>query len=97
MYNMLILVQYKFFFCSKNVQCTKETSDLSLIYGEAYLYEDLLGRKFRISPDSFFYINVEATKVLCEEVMKIAEFNQSVTLLDICCGVGKKILFNVCH
>lgn len=62
---------------------------MCLIHGTPYIYEKLLDREFRISPDSFFQINVKAAEVLHEEIFKLAEFSNMTTLLDLCCGVGK--------
>lgn len=62
---------------------------MCLIHGTPYIYEKLLDREFRISPDSFFQINVKAAEVLYEEIFKLAEFSNLTTLLDLYCGVGK--------
>lgn len=69
-----------------------QNSTTTLIHGVPYLYEKLLGFKFRISPDAFFQINVAAAEVLYEEVFKLAKLNRKTTLLDLCCGVGKFLI-----
>lgn len=58
------------------------------ILGEKYIYETLLNRSFRISPQAFFQVNTNATEVLYNSIAELAGLNENVTLLDICCGTG---------
>ncbi|KAL0272185.1 UNVERIFIED_CONTAM: hypothetical protein PYX00_005262 [Menopon gallinae] len=58
------------------------------IMGEKCIYEKLLNRNFRISPQAFFQINTSATEVLYNSIAELAGLNENVTLLDICCGTG---------
>lgn len=81
MFNVLIF--------SEHVKSTEKNSKLTLIHGEPYIYEDFLHSKFRISPLSFFQINVKAAEVLHEELLQLAEFKNTNTLLDLCCGIGE--------
>lgn len=47
--------------------------DYDIIKGSGYIYEDLLGVKFRISPFSFFQVNTQQANRLIEQVIKYAE------------------------
>lgn len=74
---------------SKSFRCTNEQSPFKLLYGEPYLFENLLDLQFRISPDAFFQINVEGAEVLYTEIVRLAKLKPFTTLLDLCCGTGK--------
>lgn len=80
---------YSSFYYSKHVRADASNSDVSLIHGKPFLYENLLDCKFRISPDSFFQINVKAAEILNQEVLNLAKLTDRTTLLDLGCGVGK--------
>lgn len=58
------------------------------VAGDKWIYEELLGLKFRISPHSFFQINTPAAEVLYSTVGEWAQLNQDSTVLDVCCGTG---------
>ncbi|CAH0390432.1 unnamed protein product [Bemisia tabaci] len=72
----------------KSFRCTNEQSPFKLLYGEPYLFENLLDLQFRISPDAFFQINVEGAEVLYTEIVRLAKLKPFTTLLDLCCGTG---------
>ncbi|KAL2092207.1 hypothetical protein ACEWY4_012005 [Coilia grayii] len=59
-----------------------------LVFGDEWIYEQLLGLKFRISPHSFFQVNTPAAEVLYSAVGEWAQLNQDSTVLDVCCGTG---------
>lgn len=58
------------------------------LFGEKYIYESLMGMKFRISPDAFFQTNTAATEVLYSMVADFAAAESSTAALDVCCGTG---------
>ncbi|KAI8878141.1 S-adenosyl-L-methionine-dependent methyltransferase [Backusella circina FSU 941] len=61
-----------------------------VLTGDGYVYEELLGSKFRISSSAFFQVNTPATELMyakCVEWCNINE-NKKTTLLDLCCGTG---------
>ncbi|XP_074868508.1 tRNA (uracil-5-)-methyltransferase homolog A isoform X2 [Carettochelys insculpta] len=66
----------------------REDLPLQHLAGDKYIYEELLGLKFRISPHAFFQVNTEATEVLYKSIRDWAQLNQDSTVLDICCGTG---------
>ncbi|KAL1138625.1 hypothetical protein AAG570_008688 [Ranatra chinensis] len=69
-------------------RCASDVSPFILLYGEPYLYEELDGYKFRISPDSFFQVNPPAASLMYNAVLKMSHLNKKCTLLDLCCGTG---------
>lgn len=61
-----------------------------ILTGDGYVYEEILGCKFRISSSAFFQVNTPATELLyskCAEWSNVNE-NKKTTLLDLCCGTG---------
>ncbi|KAL8180274.1 UNVERIFIED_CONTAM: tRNA methyltransferase 2 [Gekko kuhli] len=66
----------------------REDLPLEHIAGNKYIYEDLLGLKFRISPHAFFQINTQAAEVLYSTIQDWAQVSQDTTVLDVCCGTG---------
>eukprot|EP00998_Keelungia_sp_KM082_P011329 NODE_757_length_1659_cov_73.541775_g747_i0.p1 GENE.NODE_757_length_1659_cov_73.541775_g747_i0~~NODE_757_length_1659_cov_73.541775_g747_i0.p1 ORF type:complete len:501 (+),score=110.34 NODE_757_length_1659_cov_73.541775_g747_i0:103-1503(+) len=65
-------------------------SDLghTVMHGDANLEETLCGRKFRISPNSFFQVNNGGNERLVELVKSMLELDKDTILLDLCCGTG---------
>ncbi|RDD46510.1 tRNA (uracil-5-)-methyltransferase-like protein A [Trichoplax sp. H2] len=59
-----------------------------IISGSKYLYEDILGMKFRISPSSFFQGNTLAAEVLYRNIRDWCPTKATTVVLDICCGTG---------
>ncbi|TFK04407.1 inactive phospholipase D5 [Platysternon megacephalum] len=68
---------------------TFHPQDLSqLLCGEPYIFEEVLGLKFCISPDAFFQINTAGAEVLYQTVGKLSRADKNTVLLDVCCGTG---------
>ncbi|XP_005285703.2 tRNA (uracil-5-)-methyltransferase homolog B isoform X4 [Chrysemys picta bellii] len=65
-----------------------QQSPYQLLYGEPYIFEEVLGLKFRISPDAFFQINTAGAEVLYQTVGKLSRADKNTVLLDVCCGTG---------
>lgn len=59
-----------------------------LLFGPPCIQENLLGRKFSISPQAFFQVNTLAAEVLYKLAGDIADLNERSTLVDVCCGTG---------
>ncbi len=57
------------------------------IYGEDF-YEELNGRKFLLSPTSFFQVNREQTEKIYDQVMSALDLKDTDNVLDLYCGVG---------
>ncbi|CAO3608776.1 unnamed protein product [Cunninghamella echinulata] len=67
-----------------------EKGEDEVLYGDGYVYEELLGCRFRISSNAFFQVNTPACELLyskCAEWCNIDK-NKKTTLLDLCCGTG---------
>lgn len=61
-----------------------------ILTGDGYVYENLLGYKFRISSSAFFQINTLATELMYSQCAEWCNMDNTkkTTLLDLCCGVG---------
>uniref|UniRef100_A0AAV2JQ61 tRNA (uracil(54)-C(5))-methyltransferase n=1 Tax=Knipowitschia caucasica TaxID=637954 RepID=A0AAV2JQ61_KNICA len=83
-----------FFQESAMTRCTHEESPYQLLHGVPYIYEEILGFKFRISPDAFFQVNQAAAEVLYRTIRDLCAPSHGTgtvgggTLLDVCCGTG---------
>jgi tRNA (uracil-5-)-methyltransferase len=62
----------------------------SFLFGPGYVYEEILGIKFRISASSFFQVNTKAAELLYSKSRDWASENvpKNTILLDLCCGTG---------
>ncbi|XP_054852108.1 tRNA (uracil-5-)-methyltransferase homolog A [Eublepharis macularius] len=78
------------YFVQEGQRKSPNREDLALehIAGDKYIYEDLLGLKFRISPHAFFQVNTQAAEVLYSTIQDWAQVSQDTTVLDVCCGTG---------
>ncbi|XP_009068142.1 PREDICTED: tRNA (uracil(54)-C(5))-methyltransferase homolog [Acanthisitta chloris] len=73
---------------STMTRCSHEQSPYQLLHGEPHIFEELLGLKFRISPDAFFQVNTAGAEVLYQAVGELCQATGDTVLLDICCGTG---------
>jgi 23S rRNA (uracil1939-C5)-methyltransferase len=60
----------------------------TLLAGQPYIEEELLGCRFRISARSFYQINPSATEILYSTALKAAELTGKETVIDLYCGTG---------
>ncbi|XP_069969962.1 tRNA (uracil-5-)-methyltransferase homolog A-like [Penaeus vannamei] len=58
------------------------------LWGEQFITETILGKKFRVSPDAFLQVNTAAGEVLYETIGNVAALDGTSVLLDVCCGTG---------
>lgn len=58
------------------------------IYGDGYITDELLNKKYRISPRSFYQVNKTQTEVLYKKVIEYADLNKNQTVFDLYCGIG---------
>ncbi|NWT18918.1 TRM2 methyltransferase, partial [Vireo altiloquus] len=73
---------------STMTRCSHEQSPFQLLHGAPHIFEELLGLKFRISPDAFFQVNTAGAEVLYQAVGELCQATGDTVLLDICCGTG---------
>ena len=59
-----------------------------VLYGDGYITDELLGKRFRISSRSFYQINYEATKILYKKVIEFAGLTGKECVIDAYAGVG---------
>jgi 23S rRNA (uracil1939-C5)-methyltransferase len=58
------------------------------IYGKGYIEDILCGKKFRISPGSFYQVNPVQTEVLYRKAVKYADLKENQVAIDAYCGIG---------
>lgn len=63
-------------------------SEYELLHGKECIEEILCGRKFKISPASFFQINTRCAEVLIKSVQELSNIDKETVLVDVCCGTG---------
>ena len=59
-----------------------------VIYGKGYIEDELLGKKFRISPKSFYQVNPTQTEKLYGKAIEYAGLTGKETVIDAYCGTG---------
>ena len=59
-----------------------------VVYGKGYIEDILCGKRFRISPGSFYQVNPEQTEVLYGKAIKYADLKKKETVIDAYCGIG---------
>lgn len=59
-----------------------------VLYGKGYIEDILCGKKFRISPASFYQINPVQTEKLYSRAIKLANITGEETVIDAYCGIG---------
>ncbi len=59
-----------------------------VIYGKGYIEDILCGKRFRISPGSFYQVNPEQTEILYGKAIKYADLKKKETVIDAYCGIG---------
>ncbi len=58
------------------------------LFGKSYITDVLCGKKFNISPDSFYQVNHDTAELLYETAFSLGEFKGNETVLDLYCGIG---------
>ena len=59
-----------------------------ILHGPGYIEDTLCGRRFRISPQSFYQVNARQTERLYRTAIDLAALTGSEMLLDAYCGTG---------
>ncbi len=75
-----------------NVNSKKTTMVLgekeSTAYGMGFIYDNLCGYRFKISPRSFYQINSLQTEKLYTKAIEMADFKGNERVIDAYCGIG---------
>lgn len=58
------------------------------LFGRGWIVDELLGRTFRISPDSFYQVNPAMTRTLYSTALDVLELKGTEHVLDAYCGTG---------
>lgn len=59
-----------------------------VLFGDGYIYDELLGFKFKISPMSFYQVNPIQTEILYSKAIEAAGLTGKETVFDLYCGIG---------
>lgn len=59
-----------------------------ILFGKGYIIDELCGKRFRISPRSFYQINSVQTEKLYEYAIKAADLKKTDNILDAYSGIG---------
>ena len=59
-----------------------------VIYGKGYIEDILCGKRFKISPKSFYQVNPVQTEKLYKTALEFAELTGKETIIDAYCGTG---------
>ncbi len=60
----------------------------TVLFGSGYITDELLGKKFMISPRSFYQINYGGTKLLYSKALEFADLHSGDRVIDVYAGVG---------
>lgn len=64
------------------------TDQLSLLWGELFITDKVMGKSFRISPLAFYQVNSRQMKKLYQTAISFAELTGSERIVDAYCGIG---------
>ncbi len=80
---------------NKNTEKTNAIlgKELSVLYGERYIEDDIGDIKFRISPLSFYQVNPAQTEKLYSTALEYADLKGGEVVWDLYCGIGTISLF----
>jgi 23S rRNA (uracil1939-C5)-methyltransferase len=67
---------------------TTHGGETEVVSGRAWIEEELLGLRFRISPDAFFQTNTEMAERLYGAAAELAGLTGRERVLDLYCGIG---------
>ena len=65
-----------------------ESGDTENLYGTSSITEEICGKRFQISPRTFFAVNPAAAEMMYNTISGMVHLNMNCTLVDICCGSG---------
>merc|ERR1712013_231155 len=75
-------------YMSTSTQDNSKIDSFEHLTGNEQIEEELLGLKFRISPDASFQVNSGAAEVLYRTIGEWCNVGEDACVLDVCCGTG---------
>lgn len=67
--------------------------NVTCLYGQPYIEDDIGDIRYRISPISFYQVNPEQTKKLYDTALEFADLKGTEVVWDLYCGIGTISLF----
>ena len=64
------------------------TDEMTLLYGEKYLTDKVMGKTFRLSPLAFYQVNPQQMKKLYQTAVSFADLKGHEKIIDAYCGIG---------
>ena len=75
--------------CVNNKHTSMVLSDnCTTLYGKGYIEDQLCGKTFRLSANSFYQVNRYQTEVLYNTAIKMANISKNDVVIDAYCGIG---------
>ncbi len=68
-----------------------------VLYGKGWIEDVLCGKRFAISPHSFYQVNPKQTELLYQRAMQMAQLTGTERVLDAYCGIGTISLIAADH
>lgn len=68
-----------------------------VLYGKGWIEDVLCGKRFAISPRSFYQVNPKQTELLYQRAMQMAQLTGTERVLDAYCGIGTISLIAADH
>lgn len=72
----------------KRRKSTMLSNDNRLLFGKETLYEEVMGVRFKVSPQSFFQVNYEQMQRLYQRALQYADIGKNDNVIDVYCGAG---------
>lgn len=77
---------------TRNDSMILDGNEVKKIKGKGYITDIILGKKYRVSADSFMQSNRSQAEILYSEAIRLAEFSGNETCIDTYCGTGSTTL-----
>ena len=77
-----------------NINLNREHTSMILgpytrtVYGRGYIIDEMCGKRFALSAESFYQVNPVQTRFLYEKAICLAQLTGKETILDAYCGIG---------
>ena len=68
------------------------SDEVKKVKGSGYITDEILGKRFRVSADSFMQSNHDQAEILYSEAIRLADFEGNEVCIDAYCGTGSTTL-----